>query len=362
MVLGDIGEDHRLLKEPLRAHPALHRPAREYFRPRLDRRVDLRADLVPLHRGHHRPYARFGVEAVPRHVRLRLLYTEPLERRFRRLLHVDSLHGAADLPAVHQTVLHRLLGRRVQVRVGEHHHRVLPAQLQHEPLQVRRARAHDLAPRRRRPRHRHHLHGAPHQRRSHRPVALHQLHHAFGEQSLQRLGDDGPRQRRDLRGLHDHRVARGERRKRQQEHLVGGKVPRRADRYHPMRVAHDDGVVARAYRSVRRFDVVQVLVLVNRPIHLLLSLSPDLAHLTHNHAHELVLPRGQARTRRLQQRNAIAERRSGPGKLRLVRAGDRGGDALGGSHGHAGDQLHRRRVGVDDRPALDQDALDHGGV
>ena len=65
------------------------------------------------------------------------------------------------------------------------------------------------------------------ERRADRAVALEEHARVLGQRRHQRLGDLGARERRDLGRLEHDRVARDERRDREQQHLVEAQLPRR---------------------------------------------------------------------------------------------------------------------------------------
>mmetsp|Transcript_5948 Transcript_5948/g.17378 ORF Transcript_5948/g.17378 Transcript_5948/m.17378 type:complete len:218 (-) Transcript_5948:469-1122(-) len=188
--------------------------------------VHLVFDNVSLHFRHHRANRGCFVPAVSDHVLARLRHHKFFELGSDRFFHVYSLHGAADLSTVEEGEVHSVVGSLGEVRIREDNHWVLATELKHEPFQVPRTCCHDLPPRGRRTRHRHHVDRPVHQRRAHCTVALDHLDYSRRQDRLQGCNHMCPGQGGYFRGLDNDCVPSHKSRECEKQDLVCRKVPR----------------------------------------------------------------------------------------------------------------------------------------
>ena len=146
-----------------------------------------------------------------------------------RRLDVHPLDRDARLPGVLHRVVRRHVGGALEVGVGEHDHRVLAAQLERRRDQPPRGRFGDLATGLRGTREHDHVDLLDQRRARARRGRSRPAKTFSGQAALaQPVGHQQRGQRRDLRGLEDHAVARRERRDAVAEG-VGQRVVPRAD-------------------------------------------------------------------------------------------------------------------------------------
>ena len=193
------------------------RPPAATCRPVLDRVGDERLEPGALALADERAEVDVGVESRARSAASRARVGEPVDERVvesRR--HGDPLDPRARLAAVREGAPERALDGPVEVGVVEHEHRVLAAELEHDraeslgrgprdvPADLDRAREHD-------PR------AMPRWRTSASPDVARALHDADepGGRAgpAEQLLDPGAGERRQLRGLDDRGVPRGDRRR-----------------------------------------------------------------------------------------------------------------------------------------------------
>ena len=264
---------------------------------------------------------------------------------------VDALGGGADLSVVEEARPRRARHRDVEVGVFEDDQRIDAAQFQVDALQLLRRADRDPRPdgRRSRERDARHVRVVDERRPGLRSRAGDHVDDAGRQMGQGRLDEPQRRQRRQLRGLDDHGVAGGERRRNlpdeQQQRVV-----ERHDRRHDAERLLDREVDLmfgrrRDGRAIRAAGELRVVLKARgAPLHFVEVLDPRLAAFAREQLREARAVAAHQSRGFVQHLAALERRQPLPVLLRRGRRGARAPHVVGRGIDDLVDELERRRI------------------